>query len=200
MYAAGIPKVCLNVLNEKPACFAWLVFFFVLFWSGFFGCAPWLAGSWFPDQALNSGLSSAVKAQSPNHWTTREFPSLFVSGFFVCVFKKTYRIELKVCMLNRFSRKVCLTLCNPMDCSQLSFSVHADSLGKNTGVGRLVLHQGIFPTQGLCLHLFHLLHWLAGYLLLMPLGKLLKVYETYSFVSTFSVFFIFRHHMDIIPF
>ena len=118
----------------------------------------------------------------------------------VCVFKKTYRIELKVCMLNRFSHKECLTLCNPMDCGQLSFSVHADSLGKNTGVGRLVLLQGIFPTQGLSLHLFHLLHWLAGYLLLMPLGKLLKVYETYSFVSTFSVFFIFRHHLDVIPF
>ena len=29
----------------------------------------------------------------------------------------------------------CLTLCNPMDCSPLGFSVHGDSPGKNIGVG-----------------------------------------------------------------
>ena len=42
----------------------------------------------------------------------------------------------------------CLTLCNPMDCSPLGSSVHADSPGKNTGVGCHALLQGIFPTQG----------------------------------------------------
>jgi len=42
----------------------------------------------------------------------------------------------------------CLTLCNPMDCSQPGFCVHKDSPGKNTGVGCLdLLLQGIFPTQ-----------------------------------------------------
>ena len=41
----------------------------------------------------------------------------------------------------------CLTLCNPMDCSPLGSSVHADSPGKNTGVGCPALLQGIFPTQ-----------------------------------------------------
>ena len=30
---------------------------------------------------------------------------------------------------------LCLTLCDPMDCSPPGFSVHRDSLGKNTGVG-----------------------------------------------------------------
>ena len=34
----------------------------------------------------------------------------------------------------------CLTLCNPMDCPW-------NSLGQNTGVDRLFLLQGIFPTQ-----------------------------------------------------
>ena len=37
-----------------------------------------------------------------------------------------------------------------------------DSPGKNTEVGSHVLLQGIFPTQGLSLHLQCLLHWQAG--------------------------------------
>ena len=43
---------------------------------------------------------------------------------------------------------LCLTVCNPMDCSPPGSCVHGDSLGKNTGVGSLSLLQGIFPTQG----------------------------------------------------
>ena len=43
----------------------------------------------------------------------------------------------------------CPTLCNPMDCSPLGFSVHGDSPGKNTGVGCHALLQGIFKTQEL---------------------------------------------------
>ena len=42
----------------------------------------------------------------------------------------------------------CLTLRDPLDCSPSGFSVHGDSLGKNTGVGSHALLQGIFPTQG----------------------------------------------------
>ena len=44
---------------------------------------------------------------------------------------------------------LCLTLCDPMDRSPPSSSVHGDSLGKNTGVGCHAILQGIFPTQGL---------------------------------------------------
>ena len=47
-----------------------------------------------------------------------------------------------------------------------------DSPGKNTGVGRRVLLQEIFPTQGLtnpCL--LCLLHWQVGSLPLVPPGK-----------------------------
>ena len=36
-----------------------------------------------------------------------------------------------------------------MDCSWPGTSVHGDSPGKNTGVGCLVLLQGIFPTPGI---------------------------------------------------
>ena len=46
-----------------------------------------------------------------------------------------------------------------------------DSPGKNTGVSCHALLQGTFPTQGLNLHLSHLLHWQVGSLPLVPPGK-----------------------------
>ena len=45
--------------------------------------------------------------------------------------------------------QLCLTLCDPMDCSPSGSSLHGDSPGKNAGVGCHALLQGIFPTQGL---------------------------------------------------
>jgi len=45
---------------------------------------------------------------------------------------------------NNISRSV---MSDPMDYSLLGSSVHGDSPGKNTGVGRLSLLQGMFPTQ-----------------------------------------------------
>ena len=47
--------------------------------------------------------------------------------------------------------QLCLTLCDPMDCSPPGSSVH----GKNTGVGCHSLLQGIFLTQELNLGLLH---------------------------------------------
>ena len=41
----------------------------------------------------------------------------------------------------------CLILCNSMNCSLPSFSVHGDSPGKNIGVDWHALLQGIFPSQ-----------------------------------------------------
>ena len=58
-----------------------------------------------------------------------------------------------------------------MDCSLPGFSARGDSLGKNTGVGCQALLQEIFLTQGLNPCLLCLLHWEAGSLLLVPLGK-----------------------------
>ena len=49
---------------------------------------------------------------------------------------------------------LCLTLCDPMDCSPLS-SFSWNSPGKNTGVGCQALLQGIFPTQRSNLGLQH---------------------------------------------
>ena len=46
-----------------------------------------------------------------------------------------------------------------------------DSPGKNARVGGHSLLQGIFPTQGLTLHPFYLLHWQASSLPLAPRGR-----------------------------
>ena len=55
-------------------------------------------------------------------------------------------------VLRAQSLQPCPTLCNTMDCSLPGSSVHGDFPGNNTGVGCALL-QGIFPTQGLNLHL-----------------------------------------------
>ena len=72
-------------------------------------------------------------------------------GFSIC--------KVHVCLL---SLQLCLTLCDPMDCSPPGSSVYGDSPGKNTGVGCHALLQRIFWTQGLNPRLFYLLHWQAG--------------------------------------
>ena len=53
-----------------------------------------------------------------------------------------------VCARTCLVTQLCLTFCNPMDCSPPGSSVHEDSPGKNTRVGCHALLQGIFPTQG----------------------------------------------------
>ena len=45
--------------------------------------------------------------------------------------------------------QLCLTLCDPQDCSLPSSSAHGDSTGKNTRVGCHALPLGDLPTQGL---------------------------------------------------
>ena len=59
--------------------------------------------------------------------------------------------------------QLCLTLCDPMDCSPPGSSVHGDSPGKNTGVGCHAVLQGIFPTRGLNPSLLHC-KWILYYL------------------------------------
>ena len=43
--------------------------------------------------------------------------------------------------------QLCLTLCDPIDCTPPGSSIHEDSPGKNIRVGCHTLLQGIFPTQ-----------------------------------------------------
>ena len=62
-------------------------------------------------------------------------------------------------------------LCDSVDCSPPGFSVHGDSLGKNTGVDCHALLQGISLPEGSSLHLLRLLRWQARSLPLAPPGK-----------------------------
>ena len=55
-------------------------------------------------------------------------------------------VRESVCVCVR--AQLCLTLCDPMDCS-LPVSSVRDSPGKNTGMGCHILLQGMFPTRGL---------------------------------------------------
>ena len=51
--------------------------------------------------------------------------------------------------------KLCLTLCDPMNCIPRGSSVHGIFPDKNTGVGCHLLLQEIFLTQGSNLRLLH---------------------------------------------
>ena len=53
-----------------------------------------------------------------------------------------------VCICMCLVAQLCLTLCDPMDCSLAGSSVHGGSPDKSTGVGYHALLQGVFPTQG----------------------------------------------------
>ena len=77
---------------------------------------------------------------------------------------------LHACMHAK-SLQSCPALCDPMDCSPPGSSVHGILQAKNTGVDCHALLQGIFPTEGSNLRLFHILHWQVGSLPLVPPGK-----------------------------
>ena len=59
-----------------------------------------------------------------------------------------YTLENTCCKLKVLVAQLCLTLCDPMDCSPPGSSVHGDSPGKNTRVDCYGLLQGNFPNQG----------------------------------------------------
>ena len=63
--------------------------------------------------------------------------------------------QVNIIKMLRLVAQLCPTLCNPMDCNLPGSSVHAESPGKNTGVGCHAVLQGIFPTQVLNLGLPH---------------------------------------------
>ena len=69
------------------------------------------------------------------------------------------------------SLQLCLTLCDPMDCSLPGSSVHGILQARITGVGCHALLQEIVPTQGLNPRLLCLLHWWVDSLPLAPPGK-----------------------------
>ena len=78
--------------------------------------------------------------------------------------------------------QLCPTLCNPIDCNSPGSSVHGIlqikilewvAIPSSRGSSRSgdLSDSGIFPIQGLRLHLLCILHWQAGSLPLAPPGK-----------------------------
>jgi len=98
--------------------------------------------------------------------------------------------------------QLCLTLCNPMDCSPLGSSVHGDSPGKNTEIGCHALLQGIFPTQrpspGLP-HCWQILYSLSHQGSLLTNIQLNKRAHTHymHFTHTQTHMYIQRHLMQL---
>ena len=76
----------------------------------------------------------------------------------------------------------CLTLCNPIDCSLPGSSIHWIFQARILEWVAISSSRGIFPSQGLNLHLFCLLHWQADSLPLAPPGK---PYFTHSLNSVY---------------
>ena len=103
----------------------------------------------------------AVRGKSAQDLSKRHLLCCYITVFvYLC-------IRAYICAQ---SPQSCLTLCDTLDCSLPSSSVHRDS-PVNTGVGCHALLQGIFSTQGLNLRLLCLLHWQQGSLPLKPPGK-----------------------------
>ena len=87
----------------------------------------------------------------------------------------------------------CPTVSKPMDCSLPGSSCPWNSPGKNTGEGSHFLCQGIFLTQGLNLHLLHLLHWQADSLSLAPAGKPQRFWTSIYFLEHIIYFMLAIH-------
>ena len=77
---------------------------------------------------------------------------------------------LAVCMCAELLH-LCLTLCNPMDCSPPGSSAYGIIQGKNPGVGSHALLQGILLTTEIKPVSLCFLHWQAGSLPLALPGK-----------------------------
>ena len=75
-----------------------------------------------------------------------------------------------ICMHDKLLH-LCPTPCDPVDQSPPGSSVHGILQARTLEWVAIPSSRGIFPTQGLNLHLLRLLHWQAGYLPLAPPGK-----------------------------
>ena len=88
---------------------------------------------------------------------------------------------LVVCSVTQW----CLTLSSPMDCSSLGSSVHGFSQARI--LEWVAILQGIFPTQGLNLHLLQLLPWQADCL---PLHDLVGQCRVWVFSKEWEIYWV----------
>ena len=120
-----------------------------------------LFGFW-PDPPPFLASQPHSRLQSLDAWILFRFTSTLTMPLCVCVCARVHA---------RSVSQSDPTICDPMVHSPPGSSVHGDSPGKNTGVGCHFLLQGIFPSQGLKLHLLHLQHWQVDSLPLCHLGN-----------------------------
>ena len=110
----------------------------------------YVSSGWFKKCSCNwHGITKSKKLHSVNHyckWETLPLKDIGISIKWWGVEgkkKESAVTKRKMCLVAR----LCLTLCDPMDCNPPGSSVPGDSPGTNTGVGCHALLQGIFPHQ-----------------------------------------------------
>ena len=82
--------------------------------------------------------------------------SLWFRSFSLSLFSPYYmHLTLCVCSV----AQLCLTLCDPVDCSPPGPSVCGILQARILEWVAISFSRGIFPTQGSNPHLLHLLHW-----------------------------------------
>ena len=118
----------------------------------------------------------------------------------LCISRKHMAFTCSVYLHVRASRQLCLTLCDPMDCSSSRLLCPWDSPGRNAGVGRHALLQGIFPTQQSNPHLLCLVHWWAGSLPVVPPGRSCNILFLLFLISMqFTLTFVFIYTISLFP-
>ena len=114
---------------------------YLTIWKSALPVFPWAQSTSFPLSTLNSFRECWKSEAAAAH----DLILVEVDG------KQSWQVPIcgwqYACMCTKLL-PLCLTLCDTMDCSPPSSSVHGDSPGKNTGMSRHALLQGIFATQG----------------------------------------------------
>ena len=113
--------------------------------KGGLGCWTPKAGWQKAGHQLLSCPYSLLRSVVMTTWNWSYCPFHFSSQRLIYSMSSRAIYSVCVCVL---VAQLCLTLCNPIDCSPPGSSIHGDSPVKNTEVGFHALLQGIFPTQG----------------------------------------------------
>ena len=153
------------------------------------------AGNGFFESDINTKAKTKAKINTRDSYQTQKFLCRRVNH--QQNEKATYKMGDNISQLYTllflllFSHKSYQTLLQPRELQPSTFLYPWHFLGNNTGVGSHSLLQGVFPTQGLILHILHLLHWQAGSLPLAPPGKPLYM------IRDISKYWIFNIYLDI---
>ena len=102
-------------------------------------------------------------------WGYQKFRHDWVTNF--SLFFQVHELENIHAFMHAKSLQLCLSLCDPVDCSPLSISVHGILQARILECDARLSSRGSFLTQGCNPHLLRSQHWQAVSLPLMPPGK-----------------------------